>query len=298
MSYPPGFSGYQSGLERRFVGAARALAWLSHLLLPGKRRAAALLVANERTREALPSGTCPRVFELPENGVDLSLFEARNSARTGHGPLRVVFLGRLVDWKGVDLLLRACARARESVPLELLVIGDGVERARLEELRAQLQLQEVVRFAGFVPQHQCPRLSQESDVLVLPSVYECGGAVVLEAMAMGLPVVATRWGGPAEYLDEGTGILLEPLAPEPFVAALSAALVQLAQAPALRLELGERGRARVQRQFDWERKIDRMLEIYRDVLLDVELPLHRPEPRPQPEWSEPGRISEARISFV
>jgi glycosyltransferase involved in cell wall biosynthesis len=296
MTYPPGFPGYESGLERRFVHAARAVAWLGHMLLPGKRRAAALLVANQRTREALPSGTCPHVFELPENGVDFSLFEAHVRRVATSGPLRVVFLGRLVDWKGVDLLLQACARARECVPLELLVIGDGVERARLEALTRELSLDDIVRFAGFVPQHACPELLQQSDVLVLPSVYECGGAVVLEAMAMGLPVIATRWGGPAEYLDESSGILLEPLAPAPFVAALSDALVRLARAPALRLELGERGRTRVQKHFDWERKIDRMLEIYRHALGEQRAPN---EPRiDRPTQPEAAAVAEARLSFV
>ena len=100
---------------------------------------------------------------------------------------------------------------------------------------------------------------------MLPSLYECGGAVVLEAMAAGLPVVATAWGGPADYLDDSCGILINPSSPDAFVADLAGAMVKLAKDPALRLCLGRAGRARVERLFDWERKVDRMLEIYASV---------------------------------
>jgi glycosyltransferase involved in cell wall biosynthesis len=100
------------------------------------------------------------------------------------------------------------------------------------------------------------------DALVLPSLYECGGAVVLEAMAMGLPVIATKWGGPADYLDDTSGILIEPIGRERFIVDLAEAMVRLVQSSDLRRQLGQAGRARVAAEFDWEKKIDRILSIY------------------------------------
>src|SRR5262249_30600470 len=94
------------------------------------------------------------------------------------------------------------------------------------------------------------------------SLFECGGAVVLEAMASGLPVIATRWGGPVDYLDAGCGILVEPASRERFIAGLAAAMNQLANDAPLRRRMGENGRERAVRHFDWERKSDRSLEIY------------------------------------
>jgi glycosyltransferase involved in cell wall biosynthesis len=85
-------------------------------------------------------------------------------------------------------------------------------------------------------------------------------------MAMGLPVIATRWGGPADYLDESCGVLLEPSSREAFVAALAAALVRLARSPAERRALGRAGLARVRERFDWEVKADAMLAVYRDAI--------------------------------
>jgi glycosyltransferase involved in cell wall biosynthesis len=81
-------------------------------------------------------------------------------------------------------------------------------------------------------------------------------------MAMGLPVIATDWGGPADYLDAACGILVPPKSREQFVNDLAAAMLTLASSPELRTEMGRAGRRRVEEMFDWERKADRILEIY------------------------------------
>ena len=273
MTFPPGFPGYQGAIERIFVKVGRALSPWVHRFVPGKRRAAALLVANERTRQALPKGLCPRVIELVENAVDLKLFEVP-AARTPRQRVRFVYLGRLVDFKGVDILLEALAQALapdvqlEAAPseMELHVIGDGPDREELQAKARTLGIADRVVFHGFVPQKDCPGLLADADALVLPSLHECGGAVVLEAMAMGVPVIATRWGGPADYLDDETGILIDPTGRDAFVEDLRAALVRMAGSPALREQFGERGRARVLAHYDWDKKIDRILEIYGDVM--------------------------------
>ena len=85
---------------------------------------------------------------------------------------------------------------------------------------------------------------------------------MLEAMAIGLPVIATKWGGPADYLDETSGILIEPRGRERFTADLARAMVRLANSRELALQLGSSGRARVATEFDWEKKIDRILSVY------------------------------------
>lgn len=264
MDYPPGFARAKGLLERLVVGGGRGASHLVNLVIPGKRRAAVLLVANRRTREALPRTVARNVITLAENGVDLKLFtragSAPTTARTG---VRFAFVGRLIDLKRVDLLLDALAKCPPSY--ELVVLGDGPMRAPLEEQVARLGLKERVTFRGHLTQRECSEALVNSDALVLPSIRECGGAVVLEAMALSLPVIATDWGGPQDYLDASTGILVEPNGPEGFVEGLRAALVRLGESPELRAELGAAGRQRVEREFDWDRKIDRILEIYADA---------------------------------
>ena len=267
MTYPPGWEEFESWSERRFVRLARALARMLNRLAPGKARAEVLLVANERTRAALPVRH-RRVETLVENGVDRSTFRpALAPARRADGPLRLVFMGRLVAWKAVDVTLAALAAARaRGTEATLDILGDGPERARLERLSEELGLGGAVRHLGFRPQADCAEVLRAADALILNPVYECGGAVVLEAMSLGLPVIASDWGGPADYLDAGTGILVPPAPRETFAMRLAEAIARLAADPALRTRLGAAGAARIRERFDRERKADRMLEIYAGAL--------------------------------
>jgi glycosyltransferase involved in cell wall biosynthesis len=102
----------------------------------------------------------------------------------------------------------------------------------------------------------------EADVLVLPSLIECGGAVVLEAMAVGLPVIATAWGGPADYLDATCGVLIPPASHGAYVTGLIQAMRRLAHGRDLRRAMGAAGRRKVMDLYSWESKVDRMIAIY------------------------------------
>jgi glycosyltransferase involved in cell wall biosynthesis len=275
MHYPPGFRKLQSRTERVAVATARRLADFMNYLFPGKREAAMLLVANERTRAALPRGVCRNVVTLVENGVDLALWSAPGSSteESESGAARFIFMGRLVDWKAVDLLLLAFKRASARTAMTLSIIGSGDERATLEQLARSLDILDErsdrpgkVCFLGWMSQADCAGQLARCDALVLPSMAECGGAVVLEAMAMEVPVIATAWGGPVDYLDSSCGILVEPSSKEAFVESLALALVRLATHPRERRAMGKAGRLKVIRDFDWEGKVDQMLEHYRSCM--------------------------------
>jgi len=277
ITYPPGFRGREGWFDRAFVPLGRMLAGLAHRLFPGKLQAAALLVANARTAHALPRGVRGKVEPLVENGVNLGVYQGagqrpENEAaepQRAAAPVRFAFAGRLVDWKGVDLLLEAANRARKEVPLTLEILGDGSWRRRLERQAAESGLADVVHFRGWMTHQDCAAVLRSSDVFILPSLRECGGAAVLEAMAMGLPVIATHWGGPADYLDATCGILVAPQHKEQFIDDLARAMVTLAKSPETRRAMGEAGYQKVVAEYDWRRKIERVTEIYREVLQQV-----------------------------
>ena len=275
MEYPPAFRRQESLASRVFIGLARLLTDVVNALLPGKRRAAVVLVANQRTRQALPSGLRGQVLELVENGVDTTVWGhvRSNGGRDDAG--RFVFIGRLVDWKALDLVLEAL----KSVPDATLdVIGDG---SMLASWRAYAETSGVgvrVRFCGWLPQPECAEYLRDCCALVLPSLYECGGAVVLEAMAMARPVIATAWGGPLDYLDKSCGILVPPASREVLISGFADAMRRLMSSPELCTAMGNAGRERLLRDFDWNRKIDRMLEIYDSVLTDSK-PVHAVSPQ-------------------
>lgn len=269
MAYPPAFRSRQGFLDRALVALLRWLSGSLHLLFPGKRRASLILVANQRTRDALPwSVKHVPVEVLVENGIEPERWSRPRSqdSNSVSEAFRFAFVGRLVPWKGVDILLAAFARFAGSRDGQLHVFGDGPERPGLEHAVRALGLEGRVIFHGFVAQDQLPAMLSEMDSLVLPSLFESGGAVVLEAMALGLPVIATNWGGPADYLDERCGILVEPESASGFEEGLLAAMTRLAEDPELARQLGAAGHARALKDYSWPAKIDRLLEFARIIL--------------------------------
>jgi glycosyltransferase involved in cell wall biosynthesis len=267
MEYPPAFRRTQGFVTRAAVRCMRKLSHVVNGWLRGKKDARILLVANDRTRQALPVGVKGEIFELVENGVDLSVWQVpEQTASTPRGATRFVFLGRLVDWKAVDLLLEAFAKMPAQIRSTLEIIGDGPMRAEWGHLAARLSLSDRVIFSGWLSQTESAAHLRNSDVLVLPSLFECGGAVVLEAMAVGLPVIATDWGGPSDYLDPSCGVLVAPASRQALVEGLLAGMVRLAESPGLCAAMGRAAREKVRGQFDWNAKIDRMLAYYERAL--------------------------------
>jgi glycosyltransferase involved in cell wall biosynthesis len=262
MEYPPAFRGEQGKSSRFALLLGRALANLSNLLMPGKRLARFILVANRRTQDALPIGIGGQIVEVVDNGVDFNIWQKASSERTHNACIRFVFIGRLIDWKAVEIILEALHRLQGHISASLEIIGEGPMRQSWEAATDQLDLKTVVTFSGFLSQQDCAERLKHADVMVLPSLFECGGAVVLEAMAVGLPVIATAWGGPLDYLDQTCGILVAPDSREALIAGFAGGMKTLAQSQELRTKLGEAGYARARQYFDWESKIDKILELY------------------------------------
>lgn len=272
MTYPQGYEDHESTASRMFVRVARAFARGLNRVIPGKRRADALLVANERTRRALPLHDHPNVISIVENGVDLAAWRPpslRPPAAVSRTQFKLAFMGRLVDWKAVDITLDAIIRARQSgIEVTLDILGDGPERPHLERLASAPALIGAVRFHGFLLQAECADILLAADALILNSVRECGGAVVLEAMSLGLPVIGPDWGGPADYIDPSCGILVSPVPKADFGQRLADAIVILANDPELRRKMGQAGAQKVRDQFDWEKKINQIIGVYESVLVD------------------------------
>jgi glycosyltransferase involved in cell wall biosynthesis len=263
---PPAFADRDSRLGALIKAARPAAAAGLNFAIRGRLAAAAVLVANERSRALLPRAIRDRARTLSDIGVVLESWPPRTARLAGaDAPARFVTVGRLVDVKGVDVLLEAFARSDGPVPPQLDIIGDGPERDRLLALAARLGLGERVRWRGWLDPAECSQALRESDVYVTASLQEAGGVSVLEAMATGLPVIATGWGGHLDTLDDSRGILVGMSSREETVAGLAAAIAELAGDPARRHRLGEAGREHVRACYDWEILTDQTLRIYAEV---------------------------------
>ena len=261
MSLPPAFAARERRSGRALRSLRRPVNAFGHRVVPGRRRASVVLVANERTRALLPGGLRGEVRVLSEIGVVSANWPYE--PRRGHaGRLRAVFVGRLVDWKAVDLLVRAVGAVPDGPRVTLEIVGDGPERPALESVVRRAGLGDRVRFLGWLQPDQTAAAVRRSDVLVLPSLREAGGAVLLEAMATGRPVIASDWGGPADLVPAAAGILVPPASPGEFVAALASELAALAEDPDRRLAMGEAGRRHVEKHFDWDHLTGELLAAY------------------------------------
>jgi glycosyltransferase involved in cell wall biosynthesis len=204
-------------------------------------------VSEDSRRLSADQGVAVRRLAVVRNGIDTSRFAYLGPVSGGP----VVMVGRLVPLKGVDTLLRSVALVvRRRPEFRLEVAGDGEARPGLEALTRELGLGGHVRFLGDV--RDVPGLLARAAGVVLPSLSEGISLTLLEAMARGLPVVATDVGGNPEVVKDGvTGWLVPPADPEK----LAAALLDLGAVCDLTRAMGRAGRDRVERLFDVRRMV-------------------------------------------
>jgi phosphatidylinositol alpha-mannosyltransferase len=205
----------------------------------------------------------PGEYRIIPNGVELDRFErAEPYEQLRDGVLNILFVGRLEERKGLIHLLKAYHRLRKRhVDARLLVVGAG---PKLREYRRYVGLRGIrdVEFLGRVTDEEKARYFASADVFCAPATgQESFGIVLLEAMAAGVPIVASDIHGYKQVVQRGVqGLLVEPRKPR----ALAAALYTLALDPELRDRMGEAGRARAP-EFSWERVTEQVIDFYREV---------------------------------
>ena len=196
------------------------------------------------------SGRVRRLY----NGIDLEAIRPRAPVAATERPARLLCVARLVEKKGVDLLLDACAALRGAgLEFSLDIIGDGELAPRLRHRSAELGLDGVVTFCGALPHEQVVAAMRTTDVFVLPCRIAADGdmdtlpTVLLEAMACGVPCISTPIAGVAEIIADGeTGCLVAP----GDASQLATVMTRLMSEPATRLRMGRAARRRAEKLFD------------------------------------------------
>lgn len=215
-------------------------------------------------RELVP-GARPRIIPF---GAAVEEKVVRPPSLPVAGPYTLLFVGRLVERKGVRHLIDAVHRLRQTRDVRLHVVGDGPLRPELERQVAALGLQEAVRFDGFVSSDELARRFAGCDAFVLPAVVDAKGdteglgVVLIEALSYGRPVIASAVGGIPDIVRDGqTGLLVPPGDAE----ALAAAVERYIDDPALATALAEAGRRHVEQRFSWDAITAELVRLYADV---------------------------------
>ena len=208
-----------------------------------------------------------RLALLWENGVDAPFFRLQAPTLSTRSSVRLLFAGRLVPYKGADMLIEAISRL---IPLhrhqiQLDIVGDGPERQNLKKQISKLNLENTIHFRGMVAPEKMPEVFQQADIFCFPSVREFGGAVVMEAMAGGLPCIVADHGGIGEYVTEKTGIKISPDNREKLVTGLTDAIECLVSRPDFRIQLARESWMRAQ-SFTWSAKSRQILQRIETVI--------------------------------
>ncbi|HMH56545.1 MAG TPA: glycosyltransferase [Gemmatimonadales bacterium] len=231
------------------------------------RNASALTAITEDCRQhALRAGAPADRIRLVFNGTDLRRFSPgengnRNDQR--FGPHMIFACRQLFPRKGIRFLLEAAAQLKPKFPdLKVLLAGDGFERPALVHLAEQLGIAGDVTFLGWVSNAELPPFYRAAALSVIPSLEEGFGIPAAEAMGCEVAVVASDAGGLPEVVENGvTGLVV----PRGDSAALARAIGSLLSDPLRREQMGQAGRARALRLFDWDRSAEQFEELYRQV---------------------------------
>jgi glycosyltransferase involved in cell wall biosynthesis len=233
--------------------------------LAGARQASRVIAVSRYVRDSIASytGDPEKIVVIP-NGVDAESY--RPAAPGARKPDQILYVGVINFNKGIDVLLRAMKHILAARAGARLLLAGGnfyrntrLQREALERMAVELGLGEAVSFLGHLPPADVARLMAESGVVVLPSRAESFGSVLIEALACGTPVVATRSGGPEDIVDDAFGTLVEKDDPD----ALAAAIVDV-------LERSENYDPDVIRElalsrFSWDHVVGQTLQVYEEV---------------------------------
>lgn len=219
-----------------------------------------IAVSQAVAAHALRHGASVEKLTVQPNAVDCSTFHPRAGHR--QGPFRAAFVGRLIQNKGPQFLVEAIPALLSTAPdAHVWFIGDGPMLSQLQARVRELGVEDGVEFLG--TRTDVDGLLREVDAFVRPSLMEGLPLTVLEAMASGLPVVATPVGGTPEVVADGVNGLLVPVHD---VTALSDALVRLAGDGFLRRRMGEEGRRQVEQDYGWQRITRETISVYESLL--------------------------------
>ena len=246
------------------------------LFLKGQGRARAILACNRESMDSVSIKWPHKVHFFPVNGIspqDLALTKPQGTVTQ---QFQVLSAGTLIRVKGFSLAIKGFKEFSDRYPqTQFTVIGSGPEEDRLRALARQSQLDGKLQILGWMPREDLLQHLAGCDVFLFPSLRDGGGAVIIEAMAAGKPVVCLDNGGPGTHVTDECGLKITPESPQQAARDLGAALETLFLDQELRHKLGVAARKRAEQVYQWDRLGDRLMDIYERALSRHPMPERR-----------------------
>jgi glycosyltransferase involved in cell wall biosynthesis len=234
-------------------------------------RSALIYAATKDTAERIHGLGAHDVRCLPAIGIsDIELSKLSQFPPPPTECFRFINIARLLHWKGIHLGLQAFALANIS-DSEYWIVGEGAELNRLQEMVADLEIERKVRFLGMLSRDEVLVKLVQCSALVHPSLHDSGGGVILEAMAVGRPVLCLDLGGPSAMISSDVGIKIPAITPAQAVRGLADGMVKIANSPELCRDMGLSGQEKVRQYYTWEAKGNLFAKIYEELSTSVEV---------------------------
>jgi len=224
--------------------------------------------------DILPTEYHNKVEFVAETAIDSEAFSDDPVDRSNDSEIVLLYVGRITPYKGLEFLLRALAmlpaHVTEKTRVEIVGSGEDKYEQLCRQIVAQADLSHRVTFCGRRSKAEVLDHYRSADIFCFPTLAETTGNVLLEAMAMGLPIVSTNYGGPAAVVHPDAGILVEPDSPDSFSSGIAGALENLITNENLRRSMGEKARQHVIENLSWNAKGNQIADIYERLLKESE----------------------------
>jgi glycosyltransferase involved in cell wall biosynthesis len=246
----PGYDQYNKNLQR-----------IHTLLAPLTRRIwrnAEQVIALSGSLKATALLTAPtQKFHVIPNGVDALFFAPLPFAYRKRNGFKMIAVARIVERKGLQDVIKALAQL-QTPDISLLIVGTGNYEKKLKKLCEDLSMQSAVSFHGFCHPQKLPELLIQNDVFILTSLAESFGTAFAEAMACGLPVIASNTGGIPDYVGSENGILIDP----GNIDQIKNAILKMKSSNDLRTEMRRNNREKMIRHFSWKSVTQQHITVY------------------------------------
>lgn len=251
-------------IKQRFIQTARyILKYFAHIhpfILHACNNADAILVRTSNTLEFIPKRFRSKTKIVLETSIEEQVFEYKRT--TKQSPFELIFTGRLVPFKNVLCLVHALDYISEHYQYNLTIIGSGSEKEKLKKHLRNKPHKHRVTFHEEMPREQVLQKLSKSDIYVFPSLREGGSWALMEAMAVGVPVVCLNWTGMGIITDSKSAVHLPLSNPKQMPQDLARALCELMDQPERLKQIGDAGRERIRRIFNWNKKGEFATELF------------------------------------
>jgi glycosyltransferase involved in cell wall biosynthesis len=271
LKMPNGFSEYRK-LEMKlkeflYSRIIKRKKWKNYFL-----HATRIISGTELVIRHLPEECKQKTSIIFDAIVDIDYFKSTERIRNST-TVKIIYSGRMVLYKGCFILLYAFEHLLKNGydAIELIYAGDGSEKANLERYVSDHMLNDRVKVLGRVNRSELKELLNDSDIYCLPTLKDPGGISILEAMACGLPVISTNYGGPAYSVSKESGILIDPLGVKDYVEKLSVVLEKLINDKDLRERMGEKAREHVESYYSTSSLQYKVKDVYESVMKQLNL---------------------------